>query len=205
MKILTVCSTLFLAVAMAGCITATVTEPAACDSKGVSFDLSGAMAQAESQLPSGATINSVCADGGASPSNTVQFPPLTTTTDFDFSGDLNKIDDVAKDVQVSVTKLMLNTSGVLLLSHVEVDIQGTDTFTFPNVMLATWDPGTSPDAQIKMASPALLSYLESGDVTLTFTLDSNPIDVPQLCTLVNLSSFDGSATMCVKASGTFSK
>lgn len=194
------------AVIAVGCASVTVKEPA-CDSKSVSFDVSDAMAQAESQLPSGATINSVCADGGASSSNTIQLPLLTTTIDFDFSGDLGKVGDVAKEVQVSVTKLTLDISNVVaFVSHVEVDVQGTDTSAYPQVVLAIWDPGVSLDAQIKMASPTLFSYLNSGAVTLTFTMTTLPVNMGQLCSMAAMSSVvSSSADMCVEASGTFSK
>lgn len=218
MKILTLCSTLFLAVAAAGCITATVTEPAACDSKSVSFDLSDALASAESQLPpgaAGANLSQLCATGGApsvevqaATETTYQLPPLTTSTDFDFSGDLSKIDDVAKSVQMSVTKLMLdNTSGVLdFVSHIEVDMQ---TNSMPVVVLATYDAtsGTSTDlnVQVKASSDVILSYLESGDTTLTVTLDSKPVDLSEVCVLATMPSLSTHADMCIKASGTFSK
>jgi hypothetical protein len=201
-------------VSLTACLTATVKEPAACYDKAISFDLSGALASAESQLPSGAAgtaLSQLCTTGGApsevvelATETTYQLPPITTSTTYDFSSDLSKIGDVAKQLTIDLTQLMLsNTNGQLdFVSQVEVSISG---MTLPSAPLATFTLGNSLDAHIQMGSDTLLSYLQSGPITLTITLDSNPVDLSEVCKLVGMSDLSSDATMCVSISGTFSK
>ena len=193
---------------MVGCITATISEPDACDTKSMSFDLSQAMSSVQSHLPSGETISSLCASAGTNNTLTFQLPPLSTTTDFDFSDVLKKVTDVASSVSVSVNQLMLdNAQGQLdFVSHAEVDVSGNG---LPMAVLATYDASKvmskELNVKVEMDAATMLTYLKSGPLTLTITMDSNPVFLAEVCSLAGMPNLSSSVNLCIAASGSFSK
>jgi hypothetical protein len=193
---------------LSGCISAQISEPSACDSKSVFFYLSDALSEVQSQLPSGETISGLCAVNASAVTGSFQLPPLSTSTDFDFSSDLKKIDDVANSLTVQVNQLMLdnvnNEFGFVF--SVEVDMQGQG---LPSVVLATYTASKTMSSElnvdVKLNADKVLSYLEAGSVTLSVTLNSKPVTLTQLCRLASMQSLGSAAHMCIAASGSVSK
>lgn len=194
-------------VSLVGCVSATVAEPNACDTKSVSFDLSQALSSVQSHLPSGETVSSFCA-AGTKNTLTFQLPPLSATTDLDFSDVLKKVTDVTSSVQVSVNQLMLdNTQGQLdFVSHAEVDIAGNG---LPTTVLATYDASKvvsqELNVKVEMDPTTMLTYLKDGPVTLTFIINSNPVFLTEVCSLAAMPNLTTSVNLCIAASGSFSK
>lgn len=213
-------------VAMVGCVSASVNEPSACDSKSVSFPLAQTIGGLTSQLPSqvqalapqglseicNATSTQVAMLQAAGLPSTYQLAPQTTSTTFDFSDDISKIDSVAKNLNVQITQLLLdNTNNEFgFVSSVEVDMQGADAAAYPSVKLASYtapEAGTISELNVDVAlkGDQIIKYLSAGQVQLTITLNSNPVNLTEVCALVNQANLDTTAHMCVAVSGDFSK
>ena len=188
--------------ACVGCISVDVSIPSLCDSQAVSF-------------PEPADLSTACAlatASGIGGSASYSLPPLTTTTTFDYSNDLNKIEKVAANLAVQVNQLSLdNTNNDFSFVHfIEVDIQGANQVAFPTVVLATYTAptagvGSELDFVVNPDTNLLLNYLKSGQVLLTLTLNSNPVMVAQVCSLFKQGNLPSTVHMCVSASGSFSK
>lgn len=163
--------TLIATVSMIGCASATVTEPSVCDT---------------------VMLGSV----PASPVGGVPLPPQTFTTNFDFSGVVSKVTDVADNVTTNVNQLTMDNNGDLnWVSEVDVSVSASD---MPAVPFAQYksngDPGPEVKLDILMPSNEILQYL-SQPITLTFTV--NGTSPTQNVNFTN--------TMCVAVSGQFNK
>jgi len=180
------------------CATATVTEPDACDSQAISFPLPSLPAL-PSQVQSGQTFT---------------VPPFSKATSFDFSETLNKISDISSDITVGLNQLTLdNSSGEL--SWVDSVSVSMESNTLPSIPLANWQVSSTPGTQVNLlssvqATPAqMLSYFESGPVTLTITLGSSSGTEVNASTLELLQSLKGqlstNLSVCVTDSATVSK
>lgn len=162
------------AASLSGCATATIDEPAACDT---------------------VMLGSV----PASPVAGVPLPPQTFTSNFDFSGTIKKIGDVADNLTTNVSQLTMNNNGDLQwVSRVDVTVSGGTPDT-PEAPFATYvsnggDPGPVVTVQVQMDSATILKYL-SNPVTLKFTVNGT---APTQA--VNFTN-----TMCVDVSGQVSK
>jgi hypothetical protein len=182
--------------ASVGCISANITEPSACDSDDINFGT----------IPSEVTqaLALAQASGVALPSEAVTLPPQSVTEDF--SGALNDITDITPNVQASITQLLVSNNGNLnWVRGVNVQITGSDpTDTTPQAPLATYTsssvPGGELSVNVVMPGTTLLTYLESGPVTLTFTLNgvvtSKTVPSGQLSSTINV---------CISASASLSK
>jgi hypothetical protein len=163
---------LLLVATLVGCASGTVTEPA-CDT------------QLVGSIP-------------ASPFHSdVVLPALTYSVPVDFSSDLDKIDTVAKSVQLDVNSLTLNGNVDLSsIRQVTVSLEG-ETPTTPEAVFASYtangDPGKTLPMDIVMDSDTLFTYL-SGPATMTFSVVVMA-DTPA----VNLTS-----NVCISITGSFS-
>jgi len=188
------------ALAMTGCVNANVSVPSACDSQVVSFPVTGLPA-----VPPGFTCTSAPIPPGEST------PPYSTTQKFDFSGALNQ-NTSGVDITAQITQLVLdNANGDLSwVPSLEVDITGA-TPTTPKVKLATYTApvggaGSELDVTVVLDGDMVLSYLKSGQVTLTFTIGSAPITSSLLCKLQSLNgTVSTTANMCVSAQASVTK
>lgn len=187
---------------IAACVNVDVSEPSVCDSQSVSF--------AEP-----ADLTAVCQNTAvltATGSTAYTLPPQSTTTTFDFSNDLSKIDSVVSNLTLQVNQLALDNPGndFSFVSSVEVDMQGTDATTFPSMVLATYTApvagvGSELDFVVNPDTNLILNYLKSGQVQLTITLNSVPLTLSQACGYFNAGSLSSNVHMCVGVSGKFSK
>jgi len=156
-----------------GCATATIDEPAACDTVSLGT------------VP-------------ASPVAGVPLPPQTFTSNFDFSGTIKKIGDVADNLSANVSQLTMNNNGDLQwVSQVDVTVTG-DSQDTPEAPFASYtsngDPGQQVTVNVKMDQGTILKYLEH-PITLKFTVNGTaPTQT------VNFTN-----TMCVDVSGSVSK
>jgi hypothetical protein len=192
----TILLTLVSLVMAVGCANATVEEPSACDSDNINFGT----------IPSEVTqaLALAQASGVALPSEAVTLPPQSVTEDF--SGALNDITDITPNVQAAITQLLVSNNGNLnWVRGVNVQITGSDpTDTTPQAPLATYTsssvPGGELSVNVVMPGTTLLTYLESGPVTLTFTLNgvvtSKTVPSGQLSSTINV---------CISASASLSK
>ncbi len=166
-------STLLLALSVAGCVSATVTEPSLCDTSSLG------------NVP-------------ASPAAGVVLPPHTFTDTLDLSQSISKVTDVANQLTVDVNQLTVDGNDMSWVTGMTVSIQGSGDNT-PEVLFATFKSNGTEDTSIPltvtMDSNTLLSYLESGPVTLSVEVTGTaPL---QPVTMTN--------TLCVMVSGSFSK
>lgn len=163
----------FLAVALSACVSATVTEPSLCDTSALG------------SIP-------------ASPVAGIVLPPHTFTDTFDYSSTISKVTDVANQLSVGVTQLTVDGNDMSWVTSMTVSIQGSGDDT-PETQFATFTSNGTQDQSVPltvtMDSGTLLSYLESGPVTLSVEVSGTaPL---QPVTMTN--------TLCVMVSGNFSK
>jgi hypothetical protein len=193
--------------AATGCVNVTVDEPSACSNQNVSFPLASAV--------SAFAPPSLCNSPSVATSTaTFQIPPQSTTTTFDFSSELNGISNAADNLSVLITQLVMSNPNkeFFFASSIEVDIAGqnSNSGSYPQVELAMFTVGDAGAPSSFAFTPTLptatvLSYLESGPVTLTITLNSSPITLAQACTISNDTTASTMVNVCVNASGSFSK
>lgn len=156
-----------------GCANVTVDEPSICDGKSLT------------SLPS---VSSGDAGG-------VSLPSVSFTQQLDLSSTLSKINNVADDVSIQVTQMVLdNTSGNMSwVTEVDVDIaaNGMQSQRLVHYMAQPGDQSSSSlNLPILLGSGTMYSYLSSGPVLLTFTLSGSvPSQTPEL-----------TGTMCINAS-----
>ena len=135
-----------------------------------------------------------------SPLPGVVLPPLTFAVNYDFSSTLNKVGDVADQLQANVNQLSVSNNGDLdWVSELDVSVAGNTSDT-PTVPLASYTkgsgtPGNTVDLSLLLDTATMLHYLQSGPITLTFTVSGTTPTQP-----VSLSN-----TFCVAVSGHFSK
>jgi hypothetical protein len=135
-----------------------------------------------------------------SPIPGVVLPPLTFTVNYDFSSTLNKVGDVADQLQANVNQLSISNNGDLdWVNELDVSVSGSTSDT-PVVALASYSkgsgtPGNTVELTLKLDTATMLRYLQSGPITLTFTVSGTTPTQP-----VSLSN-----TFCVAVSGHFSK
>jgi hypothetical protein len=184
--------------ACVGCVSVDVQESSVCDSKNISFP-----------LPSDLTV--LCANTTATGSSAYTLPPQSTTTTFDFSNDLSNVKDVASDLTLKINQLLLDNAGgdLSFVSSVEVDMQGSDTTSFPTFVFATYTaPTTGPGSELNFVVNAdtnkITSYLEGGQVQLTITLNSNPMTLSKACNILG-NGISSNVYMCVAVQGSFSR
>lgn len=166
-------SALLLCLGLSACVSAQVTEPSLCDTS---------------------SLGSV----PAFPVAGVALPPHTFTDTFDFSQTISKVTDVANQLTIGVTQLTVDGNDMSWVTGVTVSIEGSGENT-PQVEFATFTSDGRQDQSVPltvtMDSDTLLSYLESGPITLSINVTgSAPL---QTITMTN--------TLCVMASGSFSK
>lgn len=162
-----------MAAVLSGCVSATVTEPSLCDTS---------------------SLGSV----PASPVAGIVLPPHTFTDTFDFSQTIDKVTDVANQLTIDVNQLTVDGNDMSWVTGVIVSIQGSGDNT-PEAQLATFTSNGTQDQSVPltvtMDSDTLLSYLESGPITLSVEVTGTaPL---QPVTMTN--------TLCVMVSGSFSK
>lgn len=164
--------------AIVGCATGTVSEPV-CYSQDVNF---GSLPT----VPAGTLPSAPVA---------VTLPPQSIS--FDLSDTVNKVTDVAKDVKADVTSFAVVGSDLNWVDNVDVSIAGASPFNTPSVKFAS---GTPSSLTVSMDDVTLVHYLESGSVTLTFTL-SGKVDSD---TASHVTSLDNNAKICMVVSGSAS-
>lgn len=132
---------------LVGCATATIDEPAACDT---------------------VTLGTV----PASPVAGVTLPPQTFTSNFDFSDTVKKVSDIADSLTTNVSQLTMNNNGDLQwVSRVDVSIAADGMTPQPFASyVSNGDPGQVVSLNILMDSGTILNYLEK-PITLTFTVN----------------------------------
>lgn len=201
---------------LAGCASVNVSEPSACKTQSVSFPVASSV---DSQFPAAVQAQGVAAFCQLTPAQQAAFgapssytiPAQSTTSKFDFSDAVSKVDSVATNLDVAVNQLLLdNLQGDFnFVSSMEVDVQGTDTTNFPKVVLATYvapaNASTEINFNVVLPADELLAYLKSGQVVLTFTLGSSTITLAQACALAEEGTLNDNAHVCVSVSGTVSK
>lgn len=177
------------AACLSGCATATVDVPA-CDTQSTNLG----------------TVPSF--PPGLAPPATVSLPPAPVS--FDISDALKKVSDVADSTQVTVTSLTIdNTSGDLSwVRSVNVTITGSATDgSTPEIPFASgqWsgDPGGTLSLSLasSMTGDKVLSYLQSGQVTLKVAVTGDP----SAMALPAGTQLQNSVSLCVDAQGTISK
>ncbi len=187
--------------ALCNCATASLAE-SACDEQSLSFEIPNI-----SSLPPIVVNNT--------PSEfSVTIPPVTKSTSFDFSSTINKINDVATNLNVDIDSLSLNNSNgeFSWVKYVAVTMQSTK---LPSVPLAIYNAPAASSNQIDLmpalqASPTeILDYFKSGEVTLTITLGSEAGTVVDNTTYKMLDSLNGqipvTVNVCVGVSAQVSK
>jgi hypothetical protein len=179
-----------------GCVSATVSEPSLCDTQTVSF---GSIPPEVSQA-----IQAAQSSGVSIAPQQVNLPPQDVS--YDFSSTLKKVSDIANDLQVDITQLVITNTGDLnWVRSVSVQITGSaeDGSTQP-APLATYSttgqPGSELSVNVQMSGAELLHYLESGTITLDFSL-SGEVSESNLPS----GSLSNTVNLCVSASGKFSK
>lgn len=162
---------LIAVMALVGCTSATVTEPSACDTLMLG------------SIP-------------ASPVGGVALPPVTFSSNFDFSGVISKVKAVSDNITTNVNQLTMDNNGDLnWVSQVDVSIQAPGMQSVPFAQYkSNGDPGAEVALNILMDSGTMLAYL-SQPITLTFTVQGTA--PTQAVTFTN--------TMCVSVSGQFNK
>lgn len=178
-----------------GCVSVQISDPEVCDSHPVSW--------AVPTLPTIPSTVPVCGDF------TATLPSTSTTTTFDFSGDISKISQFADGLSVVINKLLIDNSSAdfTWVSGVDVSISSK---TLPQMELATYvrpDAGqlTSLNVNVVMSPEDVLKYLSSGQVVLTFTLEPSVVSGCEILTLANMKNISTTVDLCVSVEGTFSK
>lgn len=136
----------------------------------------------------------------------VSLPPQSIS--YDFSSDLGKVGDVVNELTAQVTELTLtDTTGDLSWVRsilVQIDGSASDGST-PTATLASgsWKtaPGGEMDLSVSMDSTTLYHYMQAGSITITFTLSGEVSS----STVSNTTDLSNGVTMCILASGSFSK
>lgn len=135
-----------------------------------------------------------------SPIPGVVLPPLTFTVNYDFSSTLNKVGDVADQLQANVNQLSISNNGDLnWVNELDVSVSGNTSDT-PVVALASYTkgsgtPGSTVELELLLDTATMLRYLKSGPITLVFTVSGT----------TPTQSVSLSNTFCVAVSGHFSK
>lgn len=178
----------------AGCVSGNVSE-GACDMQDVSFPLP--------VLPT-PPVNAPTNWSFTLPALTA--PPITE----DFSGTISKVSDVATSVNVMVNSLTLDSQNLSWVSGITISIAGIGS-NYPMATLATYTPTpgsnvSSLTSQVVMPNSTLLSYLESGPVTLSVTIASSTVDATTVQQLQALNgNVNASINLCITASANVSK
>jgi hypothetical protein len=170
-----------LGLMVVGCTTATIKAPA-CDAESVDFGMVPAI-----------------------PANTLPNVAVPVTlpaqsVSFDFSDDINKINSVAKNLQIDITSLAIQdtSDGGSDLAWVRsVDVQITGSASDGSTPMAELGSANSDlQVQIKMSDADVLRYMASGRVTLTITISGmvSPSTIPH-------GEIANSVNLCVLASG----
>ncbi len=166
-------SALIVAVTMVGCVSATVTEPSACDSQSVSFP-----------VPSFTVPSTDC-----STLPSVSIPSESTTTTMDLSDDISKLQNVASNLNVSVTAFNIDNSNHQFdwVGEVDITVQGNG---LPSALLAKYmQPSSGAPAtlepQIAMSPADTLKYLSSGGLNVTLTLMGQTVTACQAVAAAN--------------------
>ena len=185
-----------VAACIISCVSATVTEPSACDTHAFSWTIPNLPA-----VPSGV-------------SGTATIPPVSTSTTVNFSDVLSKVSNVASNVQVGINTLTIdNTNGDLSwVTSLEVDMTGSDP-TMPQQQLALYTSSGSEAAQLTPTITAsqsdVLRYFQAGQVTLTITLGPGSGTVVDAATVTTLAGMSGTIgtnlNTCMSLSGHFNK
>jgi hypothetical protein len=203
MKNLTLLSfgALTLAVA-ASCVSLDLSDPNVCDSKTVSFSEPDGLSVACSALAGDPAV------GNAS----YTAPPVSTTTSFDFSGALSDVNKATSNFSIQVNQLMLENANSQFnsVSSVEIDVQGNDTTKYPLVEFAHYTApetgvGNFMNFTLDMSNSAVLSYLESGPVQLTISVNNAPMTLNQACSVLNTGTITTVVHMCLGAAISYKK
>jgi hypothetical protein len=186
-------ASLLLLLPLISCVSATVTEPSVCDSDSLSFSLSSLP-----PIPPGF-------DAGAYSGLTYTLPAYSQSTSFDFSKTLSKIADVDSNITVGFTTLTLdNPNGQFdWVQLLQVTMQSD---TLPIIPLATLQSVTGgteinllPSLQTTAAT--ILTYFQSGKVTLTVTLGPTVVDEQTVQLLESLNGqISTNVNVCLSAS-----
>ena len=183
-----------------GCVSAKVSEPSACDSKSMSWEIPNLPPQ-----PAGAqsSLNG----------QSYTIPPTSTTQSFDLSSTLSKVMDIASNVHVGINELTLDNSNAQFDWVDSVSV----TMTSPplaSMLLADYtvtNRGESIDLLPSLvATPdQVLTYFQNGPVTLTVTLGNMTGTVIDESSLVMLHKLNGKVTagldVCISISADFNK
>ena len=175
-----------LMIAATGCVSATLSDDNVCDMQSIDFGQMPA-------IPAG-TLPSV--------SVAVSLPPQSTT--MNLSDSISKISNVADQLQIAITQLVITSAGdggsdLSWVKSVDVQIAGSATDgSTPMMELGSAD--ASMQVQVKMSPDQVLHYLSSGPVTLTVAL-SGVVDT----TTIPHGEIINNVNLCVSVSGHFSK
>lgn len=179
------------ATVVSGCVSGTLEDSSVCDQQEVDFGT------IPPQVCQAATAGQVVS----------QQISLTQTVQYNFSSAFSKVDDVSKNVNVKVIELMVDniTHDLDWCSSVQVSITGSASDgSTPMTNLASGSfasPSAEMFVNVEMNGNTLLHYLESGQVSLAFTLNGT-VSSSDVCALGELSNI---INFCVSASGSFSK
>ena len=166
-------STLILCAVLSACVTATVNEHSVCD-----------------------TVSLGTIPG--SPIEGISLPPVSFSTQEDFSGTMQKINDITSSYSVQVTELVFNGNPSLQwITQVTLMVQTAD---MPNALLATYNQSADSNdgnitMQVVMDSNTMRAYL-SEPMTLTFTVTGT--NIPTTTTTLSTS-------LCIAASASVTK
>jgi hypothetical protein len=216
---------LLLTFSSVGCLKATVDEPNVCDTQPLSFPISAALQSAvPPALLSVASndVSTLCNSGnladleaatGVTLPSSFTLPVLTTSQTFNFSGTLSSISDVTNTLNVMVNQLELSNEGgssgpLALVSNLQVTIVSADGGT-PQLLANYSAPDAGNGSELKvnvdLTGSQILSDLEAGPVTLTFTISTMPVTWESLCDLAEQTSLQTNVQLCIGATGTFDK
>ena len=143
------------ALALSGCVAARITAPG-CDAQSIDFG----------------SVPSIPANTLPNVSVPVTLPPQSIS--IDYSDYIKKVDSVSKNLQVDITKLVIQSTGdggndLAWVRSVDVKIIGSDpNGSTPMATLGTAD--SSLNVKVTMSDAEVLHYLSSGKVTLTITI-----------------------------------
>lgn len=172
MRTMNFASLITAALLCASCVSGTVTEPAACDSADLGT------------IP-------------ASPLAGEQAPPLSFSTNFDFSSTIDKLGDVSDALQASVGNMAMHSaSNMDWLQKVTVTVSSRDIAAPAQLAhyVAPEEGAANPVIfAIDMDTTMLLAYLKS-PITLTFTVQGTGPRTPIVLDDTLCVSITGKAT-----------
>lgn len=185
------------------CVSAKVSEPSICDTRAVSWNIPS-LPTVPAQYQSALTCSQYSA----------MVPEASAPINFNFSDSINKVSNVANNLNINIDQLTLSSPKLPLdwVQGVEVWVPGSEDSGGTPQELATYEMpegGTSDgtlNVKVIMAPNQILNTLEAGPVDLTINLMGGMATACDIETILNAgSTLNGTVRMCVSVSGDFKK